>query len=76
MAQVQIYVAMNEEGACGVAVDNDAYAKLQLEKNYGAAMIRLLKIDLTMEPPKTAVVSVSVPDDAVSTIDAAVEAVD
>ena len=67
--QIEIYIAMNEDGDYMAATDGTAARELLID-DYGGDLIRIAKLNVTMVPPVIAEASVTVPDDAGETVGA------
>jgi hypothetical protein len=66
MTEIEIYVAMNENGDYEAATESED-ATTRLIENAGGDMVRLIKIIVKMDPPVMAEVDVEVPAEAGTT---------
>jgi hypothetical protein len=64
MTLVELYIAMDEDGNYEVASEASDASERLLEAGYGNNMVRVVKINVTMEPPTEIEASVTVPNDA------------
>jgi hypothetical protein len=67
--EIEIFVAMNEDGGWVVATD-EADAATQLDENEGGCHRRIVMIKVKMTPPQITEASIVVPDEAGNTVDA------
>jgi hypothetical protein len=67
MAEIEIWIAMNETGDYEVGRDEDAAIE-RWDENCGGIARRLVQLRVTMSAPDVPSVDVSVPDDAGQTV--------
>lgn len=72
MQNVEVWLIMDENGDYAAGEDRDTTVE-RFEENVGsAAGARIVKLNVTMAPPKETEVDVKVPDEAGDTVEAAV----